>query len=388
MRRLAVLALCGCGALLAVGPGAETGGGGDLPAAARPTLTVVLAGALAGRDDARAALGRALGADFDVAFAGLPSAPTAPPAAAQVDADLAAARAAYVGAEFSACLAAVGRPDRATGLLAESKRTLAERLLFWRVACEVGGGRGADARHDAAVFAALELEAPPDVEAAAPEVEARLADAARAAAAEPRAALAVRATPAAAHAVVSLDGRAAVCAAPCTLDVRAGDHVVRVDADGFVAETRLVRVDPTGAGAEVALTPAGPDLAARQWTARYAGSAAVDAPASVTLLALAVRARRLALFSAEAGGSVTGVLAVDGNVSARGERPAATSAEVAALARDLLVRGSLIAADPPLTKRPLFWIGVGGAAVVAAAVTAILLYQPTPDVRVTAEGGR
>lgn len=363
----------------------------------KPRLTVVLTQNIPQRREVEAALARTLGPDFDVAFAELPNRTAALVERGSVEQDLVAARRAYTNAEFSACLSHAGERNRAVELLGDGERLLAERLLFWRVACHVGAGRNDEARREATAFATFELDVPPDVEVAAPDVDALLADAAHGVETTPRAPLAIRA-----HAdvgkglrfapriAVGVDGRAAVCAIPCTLDLRPGDHAVRVAADGFVAETRPVRVAATGGEVGFELVPAGPELAAQQWMARYAGGPAIDSPASLGLLTIATRARGLAVLAAEpaaVGTRLHGVVAIDGGISTRAERIAGTDGEMAevasALARDLLLRGNLLVKDTPLHERPLFWITIGAAAIAVATVTTLLLYHPEDQIRVT-----
>jgi hypothetical protein len=361
-------------------------------AAARPALTVLLAGSVPRPDEARAAILRALGKSFDVAFVEPPSRPPRAADTAPIEEDLAAARKAYVAADFTPCLARTGELARVTDLLAQGERALAGRLLFWRIACRVGGGRLEDARRDAETFAVLELDPPADVEAAAPDVEALVAEAARRVAALPRHPLRVTAAAPAGRppppAAVSIDGRPRLCATPCAIDLPAGDHAVRVDADGYAPQARVARLEEPGGAVAFVLAAADPALAAEQWTARHAG-AAVDSAASMALLATALRARSLAVIAAEPapkGTRLVGTLAVDGAVASRSERVAAGDAEAAATApallRDLLLRGRLLDAAPPLHRRPVFWVTVGLAAVAAAAVTAALLWEPDRTVEV------
>jgi PEGA domain len=392
-----VVLVAACGQAFLTVPTATGGSAPTLPAAeAKPALTVVVAPGTPQRERVRAALERSLRPSFDLRFADLPSAPRAPSDAAVVELDLAAARKAYIDAEFAPCVARLGDPTRLTDLLADGKRLLAERMLFWRIACRVGAGNAADARSDAEAFAVFDLEAPPDVESAAPEVEALLAATAQHVADAPRVPLAVRfdAEPGAtfrvaARAVVALDGRAAVCTAPCTVDVHPGDHVVRVDADGFAPEIHRVRAAAPSAELAVHLNPAAPEVAAAQWTSRYADSPSVDSAVSVGLLAVATRSRSLAVVAAEPtpkGSRLFGVLALDGGVAARSERSAARDEDLPdvapALVRDLLLRGQLIP-ETPLYKRPLFWVAVGAAAALATTLTILLVYQPAKQVQVT-----
>jgi hypothetical protein len=284
-----------------------------------------------------------------------------------------------------------------TELLADGKRLLAERLLLWRVACRVGAGKIAEARADADALAAFDLEVPPDVASTAPEVESLIAAAAQRAADRPRVKLSVTAEAEANGAfrvaprpVVLIDGRHGVCTAPCSVEVHAGDHVVRVEADGFAPEVRRVRAESGGAQVAVRLGAAGVELAAAQWTGHHAGSANVDSAASVALLSVATRSRSLAMVAAEPtpkGVRLLGVLALDGGVAARSERSAAAEKdlpeEAPALVRDLLLRGQLLPSEPPLYKKPLFWVAIGVAAAAAAAVTIWLVYEPPKKVELS-----
>ncbi len=91
------------------------------------------------------------------------------------------------------------------------------------------------------------------------------------------------------------------------------------------------------------------------------------------LLTTALRASRLVMVTAEegAGGMLQGVLAVDGSVTARAQRPAG---ELGGLMEDLLVRGKIFEERVPLYKRPLLWIAIAaGVVAVGASVTAVLL---------------
>jgi hypothetical protein len=46
------------------------------------------------------------------------------------------------------------------------------------------------------------------------------------------------------------------------------------------------------------------------------------------------------------------------------------------LCRELLLQARVLLPPPPLVRRPLFWLGIGAAAAIAAGVTAFLLYDP------------
>ncbi|HJL50786.1 MAG TPA: hypothetical protein RMG45_33290, partial [Polyangiaceae bacterium LLY-WYZ-15_(1-7)] len=54
-----------------------------------------------------------------------------------------------------------------------------------------------------------------------------------------------------------------------------------------------------------------------------------------------------------------------------------------ALLRELLVRGEVLAPEPPLWRRPGFWVGILAAAAVAAGVTVGVLHEPPTRTEVT-----
>jgi PEGA domain len=339
----------------------------------RTSLTVVLAADVPAAATVEATLRARFGDAFDLSFAPAPTPPPSEPPARDLSATLAAARRAYIDAEFRVCIERIAADALPFELAQEGDRQAAARVLFWRIACRVGAGSAADARPDARALATLALDVPADVDAVSPEVEALIAEARREIAGRPRASLRVEAS---AGASVSVDGRAPACVTPCTVDLPPGDHVVRVEAPGFVPTGRRVRLEPSGGTARFTLLDAPPELAARQWSIRYARGESLDSAASVTLLARAVRARRLALLTWETG-RLRGALVVDGGIAARAERHGQDASALApTLLRDLLVRGQLVEPAPSLVERPLFWVAVGGAVVVAAGVTALLLYDP------------
>jgi hypothetical protein len=367
--------LGGC-SQLGLWPGAPPAG--TLSAlAGRPALTVVLADDVPDAARVRDALRTGLGETFDLRFGELPAAAPQPAPDAEIDLRLAAARKQYVDANFAPCIATLSAEALVPDLLGRGRRLEAARVLLWRAACRVGLGKLTEARGDGATLVALGLDVPPDVAAVSPEVEHVFTEAGRAAEARARAPLKIAAQ-AGARARVAVDGRADACVAPCTIDLLPGDHVLRMDADGFAPDVKVARVP----GPDVAFTlaPAPPQLAAHQWSLRYARGPALDSAPSVGLLATATRSRSLALLTVEAGRQklLRGVLALDGEVAARSERPIADSPddEAPALVRDLLVRGRLLEPAPPIWQKPLFWVVVGSATIAAAGVTALILYQP------------
>src|SRR5262245_8375839 len=383
--RLWPLLLAGCaqvGWLPAATPGAT------LPALAtgRSPLTVVIAADVPDPPRVRHALRAELGAGFDLRFGELPIDTAEPSPDPEVELRLGAARKEYVDAAFAACVSRLAVPTLVPELLGRGRRMEASRVLLWRAACRAGAGRTGEARADAASLAAFGLEVPPDAAAVSPEVELLFTQAEAAADKTPRSPLAIEA-PGIVRARVAVDGRPEVCIAPCTVDLRAGDHLVRVEADGRAPDSRLVRVP--GPTASFTLVPAPPELAARQWASRYGRGPAIDSAPSVGLLATATRSRSLAVFTVETGKGqrLRGVLALDGEVAARSERtidaaPGAAADEAPALLRDLLVRGKLLEPAPPLWKRPVFWVVVAGVTVAAAGVTALILYDPPVDTKV------
>jgi hypothetical protein len=350
----------------------------------RVPITVVVTGDRRLEGSVRRALREESELPLEVRFAELPNAPAASGERIDFEEIASRARASYIEADFAACRRAVEDDRRITRLLAAGNRSAASRLLFWRIACLVGAGDEAGAEREALRFAVLGLDAPPDVSAATPEVEAALGTAYRAVEEMERVSLRVRAD--APRASVSVDGRSDLCVSPCAVDVPPGDHVIRVSADGRQSAERSVRVEAGGAEARFELDEAPPGLAAVQWTQRYATSTEVDSAASVDLLAHATRARRFVLLSADGvgeGARLRGVLAVDGSVSARSEQTSEDATDISELTdevlSELLVEGEVLEPAPGLFARPLFWIILG--VVVAGAVTATVLLLQEPDTR-------
>lgn len=356
-------------------------------APARLPVAVLLRGPAAETAQIKGALGAEEGRGVEIRYVDLPAGVTAAAPADDIEERLAAARRAYTVPDVPACLERLGGDARVPGLLAEGRRSTAARVLFWRVACQVAAGAMPDARRTADEMAAYALEMPAEVEAASPEAEAVVGRALAEVSARPAARL--RITSSAPGASVSLDGRAALCVTPCRIDARPGPHVIVATLDGYDPERRTVVAGEGDVAVDIASSKAAPDLAASQWTARYGAGADIDSPGSLRLLALAVRARSLALIAAGEGSPgvrLRGVLSVGGETRARAERmlggPAEVGAATGPLFDELLREGKLI--EPtPLWKRPLFWVLVGGAALTAAAVTYGVLYKApvTTEVR-------
>lgn len=341
----------------------------------RVDLTVVLP------PDAPDPLRRALASPpddlpVDVRLASLPTGEGARVASTRHDARLAAAREAYVNAEFDACLALLRDDAPLHGELAAGRRRTAARWLFWRTACRVGAA-DPSAAEDARRFAALGLEVPADVATASPEVERAIGEALDATAATPAVPLAITSTPGAS---VAIDGLPPGCQTPCTVQLPPGDHVIAWSAPGSVPTWRVVRAGGDSR-ADVVLDDASPELAARQWAAQFVGRGGHDSPASVRLLARATRARRLALLLVDrehAGARLAGVLTIDGAIAARAERlvPGALGDGAWPLLRELLVAGGAVQAAPSVVESPWFWIGIALGVGAAATVAALVAVDP------------
>lgn len=339
-------------------------------AAPTPSVSVVVRGDAA--PDATQAV-PLLDLPVELRVASVPDAVSVHLPRGDVDERIAAARRAYVNADFAGCLKLLESDALLVEALGAWQRTTAARLLMWRTACLVGSGRKAAAHVQARQLAALGLEIPLDAAAVTPEVETVLAQGlkkmASAATVPVRVAIDF-------PALVSLDGRQGHCNAPCTMEVPEGMHVLRIDADGYEPEVVAVRLEGEPATVNVKPTPASPEVAASQWHVRYAHSPQVDSAASVQLLSTALRTPRLILVTAEAEAGearLRGVLAIDGKVAARAERTGAPQEQMDALLRDLLVRGEVVEPAPPLYRRAGFWVAVGLAAAGAAAGTAIVV---------------
>jgi len=352
---------------------------------ARVSLTVVTRGEAGAVERVRGALAKETEVPVEVRLAELPTVRVEKAGPDDIAARLSTARRSYVRAAFGACLEAIVPQPAIADLLAAKRRDAAARVLFWRIACRVGSGAAAEAKREAREFAVLGLDIPLDVGTATPEVEALLTAQIQKVADERK--LPVDVTADVGGASVSVDGRPAACTAPCTLDLVAGNHVVGVEADGIVPAVRSVRVEAARLPVRFETSAAPPELAAEQWKLRYAGSPAVESTPSVRLLARAIRARRLALLTAEGGGAepvhLRAVLALDGAVSARSERSGrAVDRETELLLRDLLVTGRVLEPAPGLFRRPSFWVAMGLAAAAAAGAAVLLLYKPAPRVEV------
>ncbi|MBK7865275.1 MAG: PEGA domain-containing protein [Archangiaceae bacterium] len=338
----------------------------------RPSISVVVRGAELSQQALDAAAPAALLRKVPLPNAAEPRG--APPALPQER--IAAARKAYVNADFAQCLEQVADDAALTAALGQQDRANAARVLLWRVACNVGAGKLEPARRSAAQLAAFSLQAPAEVGSVSPEVEAVIARAYQEAGGMRAVPLEVSGT---ADAAVELDGRPTGCTTPCTLEVLEGSHVVRLLADGHEAVVKLLRVSAPRAALEVELPTAAPELAAAQWSARYRAAPDADGASSVRLLSTALRSARLVMLNVEqaSGGRLGAVLAIDGAVTARAERSGDPATELPGLLNDLLVRGQLIEASVPLYRRPLFWVAIAASvAAIAAGVTTFFVLRP------------
>ncbi|HEY1586242.1 MAG TPA: PEGA domain-containing protein [Polyangia bacterium] len=337
-----------------------------------PRVTLIVVGAEAARVEAAMAQSRDL--PVELAIGHLPQA-TAPKTDGSLP--LSSARQKYVNGDFAGCLQSLSADALVPELLAAGRRELAARVLFWRVACRVGSGALPAATDEAREFAALGLEVPADAAEATPEVESLLGRATKEAAAAHKLTLAVDAPPL--RAGLSLDGRSGACVTPCALEVLPGEHLIALDADGYLPLARQVSVHES-TQVKLNATPAPPEVAAAQWSARYGGSTWLYSEPSTRLLARAVAARRLVLVNVEGTGELRlrGTLATDGTVRAQAERTAragSLDAESRRLLRDLLVSGKVFEPAKPIYKRAAFWVPLAlavSAAVISASIAATL----------------
>jgi hypothetical protein len=286
---------------------------------------------------------------------------------------LALAKTAYVGAEFELCLRALEGRTRALALLVLRERALAARVLLWSLACQVGRGADADAKHEAETFAALELAVPDDVGHVAQDAEAVLTRALRAAGQAPRSALRIETTPTARS--VDIDGRAAGCETPCALSLLSGEHVLRLSGDGTEPAALRAELTPQGSTLHHALRSAAPELARSQWSAHYGGSDAVESAGSLALLAQALPADKLLVLALvpqeDARFSLRGSYVRAGALVARDATEAGRANTLEErgerLLNSLLVQGKTLAVARPVWKSPWFWsalvLGAAGAAV-------------------------
>jgi hypothetical protein len=338
----------------------------------KPRVTLIVVGTEAARVEAAMAGSRDLPVELVVGHL-----PQAPAPATERSSLLPAARQKYVNGDFAGCLQSLSADGLIPELLAAGRRELAARVLFWRVACRVGSGALPAATDEARQFAAFGLEVPADAAEATPEVESLLARALKESANLRKLTVEVDAPPL--RAGVSLDGRRGAGVTPCALEVLPGEHLIALDAEGYLPVTRLVVVKER-TQVKLDATPAPPEVAAGQWSAHYGSSPWLYSEPSTRLLARAIAARRLVLINAEGAGELRlrGTLATDGTVSAQAQRtsrPANLDAEARRLLRDLLVSGKVFEPAKPIYKRAVFWVPLAlavSAAVISASIAATL----------------
>lgn len=297
-----------------------------------------------------------------------PRSPTAP----SDDGDastFALVRAAYVDADFEACIQALGEPTRVDDALGRRRRPVAARLAFWRAACAFAAGDEPTATRVVERMATMRLPIPSDVELASPTFERLLAEVYATVAARAPVEARFDATSSGSVVVDDLDR----CATPCALSLPPGEHVVRFEGPGSTPLHVTARFP--GAPLRLEPSPASPTLAAEQWSARVASGADPEDAVSLRLLARAIRARHLVLLTPEAP-ELRGALVIDGRRITRAAREGELEASLEPLLRELLVEGAVLEPPPPLWRRPGLWVGVVLTAAVVATVTALLVREP------------
>lgn len=273
------------------------------------------------------------------------------------------ARAAYAGGDFDACRSELAKVD-VIRLLVAANRALAARAITLEAACAWGALAKGEAQTAAMRLASFGLELPES--AVAPDVEQLIGAAVAAAGTAPRHRLAVDGET---GARLSIDGRPAGCALPCTLDVSGGEHVLAVEADGFMPASRLVR-SPDLQEVTLAQEPASAQLAAQQWRARIGrGLPATDA-LGVALITKLAGHQRIALL--RGGTRLEGALIVGGALRAQAVHD---RAQGPALVRELAFDGGVLQ-RPAVWQRPWFWIAMSGAAIVIAGGIVAATYEP------------
>ncbi len=273
------------------------------------------------------------------------------------------ARAAYASGDFDACRSELAKVNVVQLLVAEN-RALASRAITLEAACAWGALAKADARTAAARLASLGLELP--TTAVAPDVEQLIGTAVATAGKESRHQLTIQGET---GARLAIDGRPAGCTLPCTLDVSSGDHVLAVDADGFMPASRLVRT-PDTTQVTLAQQPASAQLAAQQWRARIGRGLPGTDSVGVSLIAKLAGEQRIAVL--RGGTRLEGSLVVDGVLRAQAVRD---RGQGPTLVRELAYDGSVLQ-RPAVWQRPWFWIAMSGAAVVIAGAIVWATYEP------------
>ena len=282
---------------------------------------------------------------------------------------LAAARTAYVGGDFDRCRAELWRVP-VTWLLRVGKRdVVARRIALW-AACAFGAQSISEAETEATTLATLGLEMP---DAPLPhEVENMVARALVAVGKAPRHPLAITGT---VGARLAVDGKPADCTLPCTVQLPAGDHYIRIEADGFEPRSQWVRIPDTKQLA-LAAKPASYHTAAAQWHARIGRGLPIDDEVGARLLARISPRPRIALVH---GGAerLAGTLIVDGVIRARAEH----DGDPAALIRELAYDGGVLE-RPAIWQRPAFWIATSAAVIVIAGAIVYAIYEPDIETEV------
>lgn len=333
----------------------------------------------------------------------LPAAASTPATpGADLEIRIASARGHYMNGGFEGaqrCAGELADPALFWNALAAGMRDTALRVLLWRTACDAIFQQDA-AIADARVFASLEAELPAEASVIPVKAHELLGKALAEAETKGRRGMVVAARGSAGpirDATVIIDGRRTQCRTECAVDLRPGDHWIRVERDGFSPAARVVRVEDAPAPSPFVfdLRVASPEEASRQWTQRYGGGAEPsDSAASLELLSLAVRARHFVFVKSEpvgAGVRFRAALTRDGKVAAREERADGDLGHgpqrAEEVVRDLLVKGRLVE-DPSLLKKPLFWIVVAGiTTATAVVVTAFVLRGEDHTLTTQVRGG-
>jgi len=147
------------------------------------------------------------------------------------------------------CSAELAAPALIWGAIGAGARATALRVLVWKTACDSIFQEDA-ALTDARTLAALEAELPAEASVIPVRANELLGQALAEAEKDGRRTLVVSARggqTAITDASVAVDGRPSSCKTQCSLDVRPGDHWIRVERDGFSPSARLVRVETSRA---------------------------------------------------------------------------------------------------------------------------------------------
>ncbi len=295
---------------------------------------------------------------------------------------LVALRQQYAEGDFDQCHARLRDGAVVLDTLGAGEASLAARLNLWRIACAAGLPDVAAAERAAQDHAVLALDVPMEIERMSPSVELHVAESAEAVSNGARTVVTIE-TPGAPGARVQVDARVQWCPTPCAVELPHGDHVVRVEADGFVPTHRVVHVDARADDTlSIELDRASPELAGQQWARRFALSDQPDSALSLRLLMPALRVRRgLVFLRAEREGEnvrIRGAMAEAGEVQGRVERsmPRADLAEgLDSALLELLQQGGVVELRP-LWRNPWLWVLLTAGIGIAVAVTTLVLYEP------------